>query len=389
MNYGNILVMVSVLVGLMVACAPGEAPSNPPGALTPSHIQREDSGVGKEGWEVEWERTLAAAKRERSVVVYAGGSVGIPMRESLALIKKQFDLQLDVVSGRGSEIGRRVIQEQANGIYMTDILMTGGNTIFGVKSAGATVPLEPALILPEVKQPNLWYGEKLPWADEGRHVFRFFAYPSPEIAINTNLVKSGELQSYYDLLQPKWKGKIVMSDPTVAGSGFNSFSSMIMNKALDLDFYRQLVKQEPHMTRDLRLQTDWLARGKFAISLGNESMAEYQRAGAPITEIIPKEGAYMSAGTGSIVLLNRAPHPNGAKVIINWILSREGQIIMQNVLTSHSGRIDIPTDGVEATRMRKPGVKYHIAANSVEKWVMEEQDKYIEMAQEVFASLLK
>lgn len=389
MNYGKILVMVSVLVGLMVACAPGEAPSNPPGALTPLHVQREDSGVVKEGWEVEWERTLAAAKRERSVVVYAGGSVGIPMRESLALIKKQFDLQLDVVSGRGSEIGRRVIQEQANGIYMTDILMTGGNTIFGVKSAGATVPLEPALILPEVKQPNLWYGEKLPWADEDRHVFRFFSYPSPEIAINTNLVKSGELQSYYDLLQPKWKGKIVMSDPTVAGSGFNSFSSMIMNKALDLDFYRQLVKQEPHMTRDLRLQTDWLARGKFAISLGNESMAEYQRAGAPITEIIPKEGAYMSAGTGSIVLLNRAPHPNGAKVIINWILSREGQIIMQNVLTSHSGRIDIPTDGVEATRMRKPGVKYHIAANSVEKWVMEEQDKYIEMAQEVFAPLLK
>lgn len=339
---------------------------------------------------MEWDRTLKAAKKERRVVVYAGGSIGLPLRESLPLIKKKFDLELDIISARGAELSGKLVQERTNGIYMTVVFLTGSNSLFGtIKKSGATEPLDSTLILPEVKDPDLWYSGKIPWADEDHHIFRFFAYPSPEITINTNLVAPGELQSYYDLLLPKWKGKIIMSDPTVVGSGFNSFSTMIMNKVLDLDFYRQLIRQDLQLTRNLRLQMDWVARGKVAITLGSEGIAEYRAAGAPVAEIIPEEGAYMSSGTGSIVLMNRSPHPDAARVIINWVLTKEGQTIMQNVIGSQSARVDIRTEGVDPSRLRQPGVKYHIGANSVEKWVLQEQDKYLEMAREVFAPLLK
>ena len=75
-----------------------------------------------------------------------------------------------------------------------------------------------------------------------------------------------------------------------------------------------------------------------------------------------KEGSSFSAGGGSVSYLNQAPHPNAAKVFLNWFLSRKGQMALQKLGDvddpANSRRIDIPKDDVDPTNRLDPGKKY-------------------------------
>jgi iron(III) transport system substrate-binding protein len=103
---------------------------------------------------------------------------------------------------------------------------------------------------------------------------------------------------------------------------------------------------------------DWLAGGKYAISIfGPVSRMDLdlmQTQGLPVDWFKPdhlKEGTYITGGSGGVALINKAPHPNAAKVGLNWLLSREGQMAYQRLFTQgndgpDSMRIDIPKDKV-------------------------------------------
>ena len=118
---------------------------------------------------------------------------------------------------------------------------------------------------------------------------------------------------------------------------------------------------------DSRQMGDWVAAGKFAVSIfGPVSRMDLDVAkeqGLPVDWFRPdqlKEGAYITAGSGGVALMNRAPHPNAAKVAVNWLLSREGQIIYQKIFRSgedgpDSMRIDIPKDTVPKRNLRPEG----------------------------------
>lgn len=340
----------------------------------------------KEAWEVEWEKTLKSARNEGRVVVWAA-TVAPALRDSIAIMKDKYGIDLELTPARGADIRARVLRERASGLFIPDILIAGAH--FVVKSHGVLDPLEPALILPEIVNPKLWYEGRLPWADKERMIFYFLAYPTSDFGINTQMVKPAEVKSFHDLLDTKWKGKLVMNDPTITGSALNSFSTYLYHKVLDADFFRQLVRQEPVILRDQRLQVDWLARGRYPVAVWPQSsnMAEYQKAGAPVAEVMI-EGAYFSVDGASLGLVNRAPHPNAARIFINWLLSREGQIIIQKTLDMQSAREDIGIEGLNPAGVRKPGQKYLVGANNVEEWVLKEQDQYVDLAKKIFEPAL-
>jgi len=76
-----------------------------------------------------------------------------------------------------------------------------------------------------------------------------------------------------------------------------------------------------------------------------------------------KEGIPLSTSSGNMALFNKAPNPNAAKVAINWLLSREGQMVYQKVnQDKNSLRIDIPKDDVLPHVRREKGVEYQILA---------------------------
>ncbi|MDP2644946.1 MAG: extracellular solute-binding protein [Desulfobacterales bacterium] len=342
-------------------------------------------------WEAEWQKTLEAGKKEGKVVVY-DTILGPAMRKQALIFGKQFGIELEVTFGRGSQFGQRLRREKAAGMNFADVVIAGGNTSFSIKQIGVTEPLDNKLILPEVINPKLWYTlDRLPWLEDAKHFFHFYAYPNRDITINTDLVKPGEIESWQDLLKPQFKGKIVWSDPSVVGSGFNGFATNIMNKVTDENYYRQLVAtQDITLSRDLRQMAEWLARGKHAVavSIPGPQIAQMLDAGAHIAYVTVKEGTYLSYGGGIVGVAAEAPHPNAAKVFVNWLLSRDGQDFAQKATKYMSARNDIPIDDVNPQSRRKPGERYFVAANSMEKWINEDQKKYLALAKDIFGPLI-
>jgi len=70
----------------------------------------------------------------------------------------------------------------------------------------------------------------------------------------------------------------------------------------------------------------------------------------------------MTSAGGTLNLMNRAPHPNAARVFINWLLSREGQILAQK-MGSNSLRTDIPKEDVDRENLRIKGLNYFDSDN--------------------------
>jgi len=104
---------------------------------------------------------------------------------------------------------------------------------------------------------------------------------------------------------------------------------------------------------DRRLIVDWLAKGKFALCIGCRGVDLAKAQGLPLGDFEDKgwkEGQGLSTGGGSMSLIKGGPHPNAAKVFINWFLSRRGQLTLQSSKDLYgqpppgSRRIDIPKD---------------------------------------------
>ncbi len=364
--------------------------SIPVGKTEPeAKVVKEPISIEKESWEVSWEKTLQNARKEGKVLVY--GTQSIPaLKEVSPAFTKKYGITLEVIPfSRGAEMTAKILAERKAGIFLLDIIIGGMNTFSGdINPQGIVESFEPMLILPDVLDGKNWYGGELHWGDKDCRALNIFAYPNNSLAINTQLVKSDEMKSYYDILNPKWKGKILMNDPTIAGTGLKSFSVLAFH-ILNLDFFRQLAKQEPMIIRDQRLQVDWLAKGKYSILVfpSNTPMTEYLEVGAPVAYALTKEGTYLSTDAGAINLVNRAPHPNAAKVLLNWIPSREGLSLIYKARGVQSARVDVPTEGIDPQLVRKPGVSYFVGADS-EEWLSRDPE-FKKAAEEIFGYLIK
>jgi iron(III) transport system substrate-binding protein len=166
-------------------------------------------------------------------------------------------------------------------------------------------------------------------------------------------------------LNPKWKGKIVSLAPTDFGIGA-PLQFMYYHPELGPEYIRKFFGgMDLTFSRDNRQMTDWLASGKFAICLGCRGTDRAKRQGLPVESFNDngwKEGGYFTVGGGSLSLINRAQHPNAAKVFINWFLSREGQTAAQRLLNPDSApsslRLDVPKENVPEENRLVEGGKY-------------------------------
>jgi ABC-type Fe3+ transport system substrate-binding protein len=116
------------------------------------------------------------------------------------------------------------------------------------------------------------------------------------------------------------------------------------------------------ISRDQRLMIDWLAQGKYQLSIfsTNNDVQDAKRKGLPVDLIdAPDDESYMSGGFGHVAVLNKAPHPNASKVFLNWLLSKEGQLKWQEKSDNNSLRMDIPKNMLsDPTSIPKEKGKY-------------------------------
>ncbi len=170
------------------------------------------------GWQAEWEKTVRGAEDEGALVIYMTQAFEPVFRE---VFQKKFPkIKVTMVTGRGPDLSQRVMSERRAEKFAVDLYVSGNITPLTVfHRAKILQPVQPLLILPEVIDPSAWYEGKHHYDDaENRFIFVFEGTPrSGEITFNTKLVNPSEIKSYWDLLSPKWKGKIVSVDPLVSG----------------------------------------------------------------------------------------------------------------------------------------------------------------------------
>lgn len=314
-------------------------------------------------WQAEWEKTVEAAKKEGRVNVYKFGAF-----PPLDVFQKAYpEIKVLGMTGRGGQVPQRIYAERRAGRYLADVVIHGVTPNYTQFYRTKILrPIKPVLILPEVLDESKWWGGEHSYSDREReYVFVFVGTPQTgSFHYNTKLVNPKEIKSFWDLLNPKWKGKIVSRDIRGAGGhGTGGTIFLYHNPDIGPEFIRRFYgEMDITLFRDVRQGTDWLAQGKFAICNGCADIDEAKEYGLPVDSFgLMKEGAGLAPRAGSIVLIKDAPHPNAAKVFVNWFLSRAGQIAVQKASRSrgdNSLRIDIPKDDVAKQARRVKGVKY-------------------------------
>jgi iron(III) transport system substrate-binding protein len=345
-NLNRKLVLVAVLAVAATAVHAAEAPK----------------------WQTEWEQTLAAAKKEGEISFY--GSEGYD--KVFEVFQKRYP-EIKVKSNtsrRGSEHGQAVMNERRAGQYLVDLFINGvvtPNTVF--YKANILEPIRPHLILPEVVDESKWWSGKHLYADpEDKYIFVFQGnVHGSENAYNTKLVNPKEIKSYWDFLDPKWKGKIVAYDPSRVSTVAHSLRFLYNHPDLGTDYVRRLFSgMDLTYSRDERQMIDWLGAGKYAMAFFVTEVEGAARQGLPIRDFEPgqfKEGAFVGPSQGGVTLFKNAPHPNAAKIAINWLLSREGQETYQKTFAAvhdvrQSMREDISMDVIPPSQRRQKGVRY-------------------------------
>jgi len=318
------------------------------------------ASVGETAWEQEWEKVLAAAKKEGVVAV--SGPAGVPSRDSLTKpFTDKYGIKVDFFGASGRELSPRIMTELRAGQFNWDVFVHGTTTALTVMiPAGAFAPLKPALILPEVTDPNKWRGGGLEVMGPNGELAVMTPFQRGTVFYNTKLVDPKQITSYKDLLKPEWKGKMAIDDPTKPGPGQATFTFFYLHPQLGPDFIRALAKQDLVLHRDYTTQSDDLGHGRFPLLIGTADFIVERKIkqGLPINIVDPrqlKEGSDVSPANGATALYKNTPHPNAARVYLNWLLSPEAQTIFSRNMGYVSARVDVPTDHTFPWRVPQPG----------------------------------
>ncbi len=317
------------------------------------------------GWQKKWDDARAKAKSEGKVVVL--GPPGDQIRDAITKgFGKAFpDISLEFSGARGGELATRIKAERDAGIYSVDILINGTSTANAYfKPMHALDPIEPALILPEVIDPKNWRDNRLEFSDRSSHLDLLFSTQNNvPVIYNPKQVKPEEVDELYELLDPKWKGKIAVQDPIPSGTGNGVFrwAWHVLGPEKAKDYYTKMRAQAAAVDRDQRRQIEWVAQGKYPLHLAPGTvMYQLEKRGLKFGVIssFKDYGSYLTPGFGSVMVMNKSPHPNSGKVFLNWLLSKEGQTTFSMGMGYVSRRVDVSTDHVPSYWVPKDGVKY-------------------------------
>jgi iron(III) transport system substrate-binding protein len=324
----------------------------------------------KPGGDGEWGKRVAAAKKEGKLSIF------LFQRDNIEAAVKSFEkafpeIQVSTAAAAAPETGPRIMAERRAEKYLWDICICGPTTPYAVLyPAKALDSIKSALLLPEVMDESKWWGGRHHYMDpDGQHIFVFLgSVEMPNLYYNKNLVDSKEMRSFWELMNGKWRGKILAMDPRQPGRQRVSARFLYHIPELGAPFLTRLfTEMDVTLTRDDRQAMDWLAAGKFPLCLFCGDIERARTQGLPLAEFNTyqwKESpAIYSGSNGTVALMNNAPHPNAARVFINWLLSREGQTNFQKVMNApdlvmESMRLDIPKDPIAPERRRAARTKY-------------------------------
>ncbi|HEV8725841.1 MAG TPA: extracellular solute-binding protein [Candidatus Binatia bacterium] len=325
-------------------------------------------------FEQEWSKLIAAAKQEGTLAIASGGAPSRQYRPVTDAFTKKFGVNIEVSTGNATDTVNRLLAERKGGKYTVDVaLISSRESNQRLLPSGSLVPLTPLLMHPEVVDMSGWYRGRHWYADKASsyvliyHVSKEDQYES---WYNTEKVKDADIATIKrqtDYFDPRWKGKIAgqgMGDP----SGIRQMIDSYFEPDRGQEWIRTyLLNAGVTFSDDRRILETWLVGGRFpfyAVATGSEELIALAKKGLPIKQVFfPKQlGVIRAGGSGCCIsAFANAPHPNAAKLFINWFLSREGQTMTHTMIPNldrSSLRNDIPTGEVVPEQRRAAGVEY-------------------------------
>lgn len=337
------------------SAAAGSAAGKPAGSAAPG------AAAGS------WDDLVAAAKKEGKVVV-SGPPTPETRAKLPAAFKDKFGIELEYLGGNSSQLAARIGSERNAGQYTIDASVGGADTMFDTFLKNKWLePIKSALALPDAMDASKWRAGGVWYRDPDQStIVQIFNTVQPMMAINLGTLTSKDLPNSDALLDPKWKGKICSYDPSVNGAGVAIASAIYVAKGEE--FTTKLYKgQNVALSRDYQQVADWVAQGSYPIALAvtPNFLDKYLKAGAKVAVTgsdelpeMPDAPSALGGGFGDVALWNKAPHPNAARVFVNWILSKEGMGVYGATELQVPARIDVEIAGLYPYQVPKQGVKY-------------------------------
>jgi iron(III) transport system substrate-binding protein len=306
---------------------------------------------------------VAKAKAEGLVVFYT--SVDVSVAERLAReFEAKYGIKVQVERTGSERVFQRIGQEYGSNLHVVDVVNTSDAANFLVwKSSGwlANVPLEDIA--------RYWPPE---FRDRDGTFATWRATLSP-IAYNTTLVKPPDApKTWADLLDAKWKGKLVKAHPAYSGSEMTADYELM--KAFGWSYLQKLGAQRVMQVQSSTEPPKVLSRGEQAVMAGGNEYVVFQlqQQHVPIQLVYPPEGTPFE--TSPAAVLKQAPHPNAARLFYQYLFSKETQQMLVDFGGLRSVRTGVkePAGRVPVTRIRL----FHDDAQGVLKTSDEMKTKY-------------
>lgn len=310
----------------------------------------------------DWAKVVDAAKKEGKVTLYTS-TLGAPFHTAvLKSFEKKYGITAELLDVRASELRERIRTEQSTNRFIGDVLQGGAATTLRQQREGQ--------LQPHGGLPNLT-SLRAPFKADTMQVPSYvLAYG---ILVNTAQVKSAdEPKSWKDLLDAKWKGKILSDDMRALGGGQVMFHAIQDN--IGGDFHEKLALNGPIFSRDVGNDERRVARGEYPLRIPQLFSNYTLMKGLPVKLVIPTEGAaYIEF---DLAILRNAPHPNAARVFIDHYLSTEAQLIYAN-----AGLIPVASGVVEKANEDVRGL---VGAKLLGTTNPDTQDAMLDLAKKIY-----
>jgi iron(III) transport system substrate-binding protein len=264
---------------------------------------------------------IDAAKKEGTVVWYTATDVQVSEKVGSAFEAKYPGIKVQVERSGSERVFQRISQEYGSGIYKADVIETSDAVHFVLfKRQGWLQPAVPSDVAKswpaQVKDPD----------------GQFAAYRAhlSVIGYNTSQVKKEDApKSHADLLDPKWRNRIVKAHPGYSGTIMTGTHAL--SEALGWDYFEKLGKQRIMQVQSSTEPPKKLAQGERSIMAdGNEyNMFMLKESGVPVEIVYATEGTPIAIGHAG--LLKNAPHPNAAKLFYAFLFSKDTQQLISDV----------------------------------------------------------
>ena len=263
---------------------------------------------------------VAAAKKEGKVVWYSASDVQLAEGLAKAFQAKYPDIRVQVERSGSERVFQRITQEYERRIYAADVIETSDAVHFLIfKKQGMLLPAVPADVAKY-------------WPKEARDADGQYAAYKAHLSVigyNTRLVKPGDApKSHKDLLDPKWRGKIVKGHPAYSGTILTGMDALL--PILGWEFYEKLGQQRILQVQSSTEPPKKLAQGERPVMAdGNEyNLLQLKDSGVPLEAVYAPEGTPLVLSVGGI--LKNAPNPNAAKLFYAWLYTKEAQQIVSD-----------------------------------------------------------